>query len=62
MDRLMEVFNAESDVKIADNPKKIEVKGDVEFNNVTFSYDQVKPIIKDFSLKIKKGEKIAIVG
>ncbi|MFP3164112.1 MAG: DUF1854 domain-containing protein [Acidianus hospitalis] len=62
MDRLMEVFNAESDVKIADNPKKIEVKGNVEFINVTFSYDQVKPIIKDFSLEVKKGEKIAIVG
>ncbi len=43
--------------------KTIEkVKGAVEFNNVSFSYDKKTPIIKNFSAKIKPGEKVAIVG
>lgn len=36
--------------------------GDVEFENVSFSYDPEKPLIKDLSFKAKKGQKIAIVG
>ena len=38
------------------------VKGDVEFKNVKFSYIKGKPIINDFSLKVKAGQKVAIVG
>ncbi len=38
------------------------VKGDVEFKNVRFGYDKNKIIIKDFSLKVKAGQKVAIVG
>lgn len=38
------------------------VKGDVEFKNVKFGYTPDKIIIKDFSLKVKAGQKVAIVG
>ncbi len=38
------------------------VKGDVEFKNVKFGYTKDKIIIKDFSLKVKAGQKVAIVG
>ncbi len=38
------------------------VKGNIEFNNVRFSYDGEKEIIKGFSAKAKSGQKIAIVG
>ena len=37
-------------------------KGNIEFKNVKFGYDDNKLIIKDFSAKIKSGQKIAIVG
>lgn len=36
--------------------------GTVEFKNVHFSYSPDKPLIEDFSLKVKAGETIAIVG
>jgi ATP-binding cassette subfamily B protein len=36
--------------------------GTVEFKNVYFSYSPDKPLIEDFSLKVKAGETIAIVG
>lgn len=41
---------------------KDKVKGNIEFKNVKFGYDKNKTIIKNFSAKIKAGEKIAIVG
>ena len=42
--------------------KREETKGNIEFKNVKFSYDDNKVIIKDFSAIAKPGEKIAIVG
>lgn len=39
-----------------------KVKGDVEFKNVEFGYNSDRIIIKDFSMKAKAGQKIAIVG
>jgi ATP-binding cassette subfamily B protein len=41
---------------------KSKVKGEIEFKNVKFGYDLGKTIIKDFSVKVKPGQKIAIVG
>ena len=37
-------------------------RGEVEFSHINFSYDGVKPIIKDFSIKIEPGIQVAIVG
>ncbi len=37
-------------------------EGNVEFRNVSFAYDPARPLIKDFSVKVKKGTKVAIVG
>ena len=43
--------------------KTIEkVKGEVEFHNVSFSYVENKPIIQNFSVKVKPGMNVAIVG
>jgi ATP-binding cassette subfamily B multidrug efflux pump len=38
------------------------VRGNVEFENVRFGYDEDKPIIHDFSADIEPGQKVAIVG
>ena len=38
------------------------VMGDVKFENVDFSYDESKPLIKDLNLDIKHGQNVAIVG
>lgn len=40
----------------------IELKGDVRFNNVNFSYDGKKQILYDIDLYAKPGQKIAFVG
>lgn len=39
-----------------------KVKGEVEFHDVSFSYLPDRPVIRNFSIKIKPGMKVAIVG
>ena len=39
-----------------------DCKGVIEFKNVTFSYPDEKPILKDFNLKLEPNKKIAIIG
>lgn len=38
------------------------IQGAVAFHNVNFSYDKTRPIIRDFSVEIKPGMQVAIVG
>ena len=46
-----------------DKPRQPEkVQGAVELRNLYFSYTPEKPLIRDFSLRVKPGQKIAIVG
>jgi len=41
---------------------KSKVKGKIEFRNVKFGYDHKKTIINNFSITVKPGQKVAIVG
>lgn len=41
---------------------KSKIKGKIEFKNVRFGYDPGKVVIKDFSVTVKPGQKVAIVG
>ncbi|MEL0603645.1 ABC transporter ATP-binding protein/permease [Pseudoalteromonas undina] len=40
----------------------IVTRGDIAFNNVSFSYSANRPILKNISFKIKAGSKVAVVG
>jgi ATP-binding cassette subfamily B protein len=61
-ERIFEILDAEPTVQ--DKPDAIElpqIRGDVEFRNVTFGYGDAV-IIKDVSFSVKAGETIALVG
>ncbi len=52
-------------VSIHDNEGSEELKdveGNIDFNHVTFAYDEDVNILEDFDLHVKKGETIALVG
>lgn len=43
-------------------PDMEEAKGNIRFENVSFSYEPERPLIEGFNLDVKEGEHIAIVG
>ena len=59
---LLEEEEMSSEDDITKKLDKHKVKGNIEFKNVKFGYDDDKIIINDFTAKVKAGEKIAIVG
>jgi len=55
----------DSQPEVVDKPGAIDpgtIRGDIEFDHVTFYYQQGKPVLKDFCLTVKRGETIALVG
>ena len=62
-ERVFEFLEEPEEVNTAKgNIDTSKLKGNVEFKNVKFGYNPDKTIIKDFSAKVKEGQKIAIVG
>lgn len=60
------IFNfldaAEEEPDTLDAQKISDVKGAVEFHDVCFSYNEGTEVIKNFSIKVEPGQKVAIVG
>ncbi len=56
----------DSEPQIQDRPRAIDpgsIKGDIIFDHVTFRYEEDdKPVLSDFSLHVRRGETIALVG
>lgn len=62
-ERIFSFFEEEELLEESNKRKRLKnIKGNVEFKNIYFGYDKEKEIIKDFSIKIKAGQKVAIVG
>ena len=62
-ERVFEFLEEPEEVNTAKgNIDTSKLKGNVEFKHVKFGYNPDKIIIKDFSAKVKEGQKIAIVG
>lgn len=74
-ERTISLLSTEPD--IVDSPDKValygnamapkpenwpEITGDIEFNDVTFAYKTGEKVLENFNLKIKAGERIALVG
>ncbi|MGN0656894.1 MAG: NHLP family bacteriocin export ABC transporter peptidase/permease/ATPase subunit [Ruminiclostridium sp.] len=69
MERIEDVMQYPDDVcykngeGLSENQSYAKLTGDIELKNVTFGYSPLaEPLIKDFNLKIKPGERIALVG
>jgi len=62
-ERLIEIMNKKSKIPEKKNPIKKEIKGKVEFKNVSFNYPgNTNKVLKNVNFSINPGEVIAIVG
>ena len=62
-ERVFEFLEEEEEVQMVEHPVSVEgLKGNVSFEHVKFGYNPDHIIIKDFSVDVKQGQKIAIVG
>ena len=63
-ERVFEIIDRQPDVKEFTNAilPSTNMQGEIEFQEVTFAYTKDKPVIKNLSLKIPPGNKIALVG
>ena len=61
--RIFEVIDLRKEITEAANPIELpRLKGAIEFDNVSFSYEGSKETLRNVSLKISPGEKIALIG
>ncbi|ODN30113.1 ABC transporter ATP-binding protein [Fervidobacterium thailandense] len=61
-ERIVELLNAPVEISDDANGLELEIEGNVEFDNVTFGYVEGQEVLKNFNLKVRKGERLAIVG
>lgn len=62
-ERVFEILETEPEIKEKPNPIELEnVRGRVTFEDVTFSYNQGSPVLKNISFDIEPGQMVAFVG
>lgn len=62
-ERIFKLIDTPPDVHNKDGALEAEtLMGEIEFEKVNFYYEDRKPVLTDFSLKVKPGEMIALVG
>ncbi|MBX2976326.1 MAG: ABC transporter ATP-binding protein [Ignavibacteriaceae bacterium] len=62
-ERIFKLFDNDTIIKNPDNPVSVQsVKGEIEFKNVSFAYNDEDYVLKNISFKINPGETVAIVG
>ena len=64
LERIFETMDEPVDVKDAKDAYEMpdDIKGEVEYRNVTFAYEEGKNILENVSFTVKPGENIALVG
>lgn len=63
LERIFETIDEPVDIQDAPDAKPLPpIRGEVEFKDVVFEYDQGHPILNHMNFKVKAGESIALVG
>lgn len=60
--RFIEIMDEEPETDAPDAKELTDVKGTVEFKNVTYAYGDGKDVLKNVNLTLNKGTKLALVG
>ena len=60
--RFAEIMEEEPEKQASDAKELKDVQGEIEFRNVTYSYEPQKEVLRNVDLRIEKGRKLALVG
>jgi len=62
-ERVFEILDADIDIKEKDNPHQLaNVSGHIKYENVSFNYIEGNEVLKNITVEIKPGERVALVG
>jgi ATP-binding cassette, subfamily B, bacterial len=62
-ERIREVLDAQNEIRDAPRAKRLaRVRGEIEFDRVTFGYEAEAPVLKEVSFQIEAGQLVALVG
>ncbi len=64
IERILEIYGEQPEVisPARPEPAPARLRGEVDFDRVTFAYQPGRPVIRDFSLRVRAGETVALVG
>ncbi len=62
LERIFSLLDQDKKVSEPLSPKKGEIKGNIEFRGVSFSYNGEEKVLKEVSFSVHEGETVAIVG
>ena len=63
VERIDKILLAENNITDTENPVEIdELKGEIKYNSVSFSYEEGREVLHDINLTIPRGKTIALVG
>jgi len=62
-ERFLEILNTKPDIEDSENAEELtDVKGNIRFNNVSFSYNDKTAVLHNINLNIEAGKTVALVG
>ena len=60
--RFMEIMDEPPETDAPDAEELKDIQGEIEFENVSYSYEKTKEVLSNVNLKLEKGKKLALVG
>ncbi|MBE7066822.1 MAG: ABC transporter ATP-binding protein [Ruminococcaceae bacterium] len=60
--RIFDIIDEKSDMNDSEKSLDLAINGEIEFKNVTFSYDGITDVLKGVNIKINPGEMVGLVG
>ncbi|MHA1870309.1 MAG: ABC transporter ATP-binding protein, partial [Promethearchaeota archaeon] len=61
-ERILTIIDTKPEIVEIENPIKLDIKGEIEYNHVYFWYKEGIPVLKDINLKTKPNMRVAFVG